>query len=114
MIEKTVIAYLRKRFPKEIVTAEVPRGMPERFITVEKTGSQQISIGIFQSTLAIQSWETSKAKAAELSDEVCRAMRDIVDDGEADVSNSRGSDYDFTDTGTKRYRYQAVFTLTHY
>lgn len=113
MIEKTVIAYLKKKFPDEIVKAEVPKGMPDRFITVEKTGSQQIGIGLFQSTLAVQSWDTTRMKAAELSEEVCNAMRSMPDE-EDEVTRSTGADYDFTDTATKRYRYQAVFTLTHY
>ncbi len=112
MIEKTVINYLRERLPGESITAEVPKGMPDRFITVEKTGSQQINIGMFQSTIAVQSWETSRLKAAELSEAVCEAMRDLPSVGE--VTRSRGSDYDFTDITTKRYRYQAVFTVTHY
>lgn len=113
MIEKTVIAYLKRKFPDEIVKAEVPKGMPDRFITVEKTGSQQIGIELFQSTIAVQSWDTTKMKAAELSDEVCKVLRAMPDE-EDEVTRSGGSDYDFTDTATKRYRYQAVFTLTHY
>lgn len=113
MIEKTVIAYLKKKFPGEIVKAEVPKGMPDRFITVEKTGSQQIGVGLFQSTLAVQSWDTTRMKAAELSEKVCNAMRSMPDE-EDEVTRSTGADYDFTDTATKRYRYQAVFTLTHY
>lgn len=113
MIEKTVIQYLRKKFPEEIVKGEVPIGMPDRFITVEKTGGQQRGVGLFQSTLAIQSWETSREKAAELSEEVCSAMRNMPDEV-SQVTRCRGADYDFTDTTTKRYRYQAVFTITHY
>lgn len=113
MIETTVINYLKKKFPDEIVKAEVPKGMPDRFITVEKTGSQQLGIGLFQSTIAVQSWDTTKNKAAELSGEVCEALRSMPDE-EDEVTRSKGSDYDFTDTATKRHRYQAVFTLTHY
>lgn len=113
MIELTVISYLKERFPEEQISAEVPKGMPDRFITVEKTGSQQLGVGLYQSTLAIQSWEISKLGAAELSEQVCEAMREI-DAYMPEVTRSRGSDYDFTDTTTKRYRYQAVFTLTHY
>nr|DAM53587.1 MAG TPA: tail completion protein [Caudoviricetes sp.] len=113
MIEKTVIAYLTKKFPKEKVSAEVPKGMPERFITVERTGSQQLRVGLYQSTLAVQSWAMTKMEAAELSEKVCEALR-FMPDEEADVSKSYGSDYNFTDVTTKRYRYQAVFTVTHY
>lgn len=113
MIEKTVINYLRGRFPGEIIEGEVPKGMPDRFVTVEKTGSQQLSVGLFRSTIAVQSWETSRLKAATLSEAVCKALRDMPFYAE-DVTKAIGSDYDFTDTTTKRYRYQAVFTVTHY
>ena len=113
MIEAIVIKYLKKRLPGESITAEVPRGVPERFITVERTGSRQLNTGLFESTVAVQSWELSKYKAAELSALVCDLMREIAD-YEPSVTKARGSDYDFTDTETKRYRYQAVFTLTHY
>lgn len=112
MIEEAIIKYLKTKFPAEKVSAEVPTGMPERFITVEKTGSQQTNIGLYESTVAVQSWAMSKMEAAKLSSEVCDAMRDMP--FETDVSRVRGSDYDFTDTTTKRYRYQGVFTITHY
>lgn len=113
MIEKTVIQYLKKKFPSIPVDAEVIRGMPDRFITVEKTGSRQLRRGIYQSTFAIQSWEMSRFKAAELSEKVCEAMRNLPDEAD-DVTRSSGSDYDFFDTTTKRPRYQAVFEITHY
>ena len=113
MIETTIINYLRKKFPKEKITAEVPNGMPDRFITVEKTGSRQIGRGLFQSTVAVQSWEERKIEAAKLSESVCKALRNMPDEMD-EVSRSEGSDYDFTDTTTKRYRYQAVFEITHY
>lgn len=113
MIEKTVIQYLKKKIPGIPVDAEVIKGMPEQFITVEKTGSRQLRRGIYQSTIAIQSWETSRFKAAELSEKVCEAMRSLPDEAD-NVSKSTGSDYDFFDTTTKRPRYQAVFEITHY
>lgn len=113
MIESAIIAYLKEKLPGEKISAEVPKGMPQRFITVERTGSQQLGVGFYESTVAVQSWETSKAKAAQLSEKVCRAM-EIMPDFEDCVTRSTGADYDFTDTETKRYRYQAVFTIRHY
>ena len=113
MIELDVIDYLKKQFPDIKVREEPPSGMKTPFITVEKTGSQQISIGLYQSTIAIQSWESTKYNASKLSNEVCKAMRNISDYVPA-ITKSRGSDYDFTDTTTKNYRYQALFTITHY
>lgn len=113
MIEQLVIEYLRKRLPQEKISAEVPEGMPERFITVEKTGSQQLGRGLYSSTLAIQSWEMSMLGAAELSETVCSILREAPE-YVSDVTRATGSDYDFTDITVKRYRYQAVFTFTHY
>lgn len=115
MIEEIVIDYLRDTFPDEIVSAEVPSPMPPRFITVEKTGSQQIGIGLFQSTVAVQSWETegNKLEAARLSERVCEALRSLPDVSD-EVTRARGADYDFTETTVKRPRYQALFTFTHY
>lgn len=114
MIEKIVISYLREKFPNEIVEAEVPRGMPDRFITVEKTGARQLGIGLFISTIAVQSWDrTSRMRTAELSNSVCEALRLLPDEVD-DVTRIRGADYDFTDITTKRYRYQAVFEIIHY
>ncbi len=113
MIEKIVIGYIRKQLPKETIGYEPPKGLPDRFVTVEKTGSQQLAKGLYQSTIAVQSWAKSKQEAAELSERVCTALRRIPDE-EDEVTKAYGSDYDFTDTATKRYRYQAVFTFTHY
>lgn len=114
MIEKIVISYLREKFPNEIVEAEVPRGMPDRFITVEKTGARQIGVGLFASTVVVQSWDrASRLRTAELSSTVCEAMR-LLPDVADDVTRVRGADYDFTDITTKRYRYQAVFEIIHY
>ena len=45
MIESVIIAYLRKKLPGEKISAEVPKGMPQRFITVERTGAQQLGVG---------------------------------------------------------------------
>lgn len=113
MIEKTVIRYLRKKFSEEKVGYEPPKGMTDRFVTVEKTGSQQLTRGLYQSTIAVQSWGKSKQEAAELSERICTALREIPDE-EDEVTSAYGADYDFTDTTTKKYRYQAVFTFTHY
>ena len=51
--------------------------------------------------------------AAKLNEEVKAIMKGIIELPE--VSSCRlDSDYNFTDTATKKYRYQAVFDLVHY
>jgi len=52
-------------------------------------------------------------EAAELNEQikaVMDQMPDTVDVGRVELN----SDYNFTDTAAKRYRYQAVYDLTHY
>lgn len=112
MIETVVYEYLKSMLPDEEVETETPSPLPDQFITIEKTGSSPQGNRLMHSTFAIQSWSTTKAKAAALSEKVCKAMNIIAETTE--VSHSEGGDYDFTDTTTKRYRYQAVYELIHF
>ena len=60
--------------------------------------------------LALQSYGATLYQAAELNEQVKAAMEDIV---ELDLISRAelNTDYNFTDTQTKRYRYQAVYDL---
>lgn len=63
--------------------------------------------------IAIQSYADSMYEAAELNERVKTVMADAValdDITKVDLN----SDYNYTDTANKRYRYQAVFDITHY
>ena len=67
--------------------------------------------------LTIQSYENSMQKAAELNEEVKHWMLDgmeglITLNEVAQVQLN--SDYNYTDTTTKEYRYQAVYDIIHY
>lgn len=113
MIDEEIYTYLKKKLSPVSVSIEVPRTPPQRFVTVMKTGSRQVGFSFYESTFAVQSWAESRAAAMELSYRACEAMRQAPDELDS-VTRSRGSDYDFTDTQTKKYRYQAVFTVSHY
>ena len=53
------------------------------------------------------------AYTIEINEEVKAAMDEIIVLPE--ISRSKlNSDYNFTDTEKKRYRYQAVYDITHY
>lgn len=111
MIEKITLDYLKSKFDIPVLL-EVPAKIPPVFILIEKTGSSRTN-QIESSTLAVQSWADSMYKAAGLNDEVKAEMLNMVDLDE--VSAVRlNSDYNYTDTETKSYRYQAVFDITHY
>lgn len=94
------------------VLLEVPETMPETFVLIEKTGSSRENY-IDKATMAVQSWAASMYGAAQLNEKVKKAMDRLPE--LADVSKAAlNSDYNYTDTSTKKYRYQAVYDLTYY
>lgn len=111
MIEKIVLDWLQAALAVP-VSLEVPENPPAEFVLVEKTGSGRAN-RVNRATLAVQSWAGSMLAAATLNEQVKAAMESLTDRDE--ISASRlNSDYNFTDTATKHYRYQAVFDLVFY
>ena len=111
MIETTVLDYLRDRLGVP-VTMEVPEGASGTFVVLEKTGSSRQNY-IRRATLAVQSYAPTLLLAAQLDDAVIEAMLALPElDRVAACRLER--DYNFTDTETKKYRYQAVFAVTYY
>lgn len=111
MIETTVLEYLRDRLGVP-VTMEVPEGASGTFIVLERTGGERRD-HICRATLAVQSYAPTLLNAAQLDDAVIDAMLALpVLDRVGACKLER--DYNFTDTETKKYRYQAVFTVTYY
>lgn len=110
MIEKVIRDYLNENLQVNVYL-EVPQN-ETTFVVIEKTGSSEED-NITKATFAFQSYGESLYKAAELNYQVIEKMKEIV---ELDVISDceLNSDYNFTDTETKRYRYQAVFDITHY
>lgn len=111
MIEATIINYI-----SDVVGipayAEQPDDPPEEFLLVEKTGSS-LSNFIHTATIAIQSYADSMFRAAEINADVRTAMWGI-DELENIFACGLNSDYNFTDTTQKKYRYQAVFEITYH
>ncbi|MCQ2530282.1 MAG: hypothetical protein MJ086_03410 [Lachnospiraceae bacterium] len=115
MIEKTVLNYLIGKNITGImdnVFMEVPETPPSEYLLVEKTGGGEQN-RIEKGMLAIKSIsKTSLLMAAELNEAVKDVMRDMAD--ETDIYSCKlNSDYNFTDTTTKEYRYQAVFNFSY-
>ena len=115
MIEITIYKFLDTNMTVPVYT-EVPSNPPKKMIVMEKTGSS-LNNHIKRSTFAIQSYGKSLQEAAELNESLKEIMMDGLD-GLASldeiVSVNLNSDYNYTDTTTKRYRYQAVFDIVHY
>lgn len=111
MIESRLIKYLAEAL--DIPTyAEAPEDATGEYLVVEKTGSSRTNY-LDEATIAVQSYADSLADAAWLNQRVKSAMLNawILDD----ISSVRlNSDYNFTDTATRNYRYQGVYVVTYY
>lgn len=111
MIEKIVLDYLSAQtgYPCYM---EVPVQPDEEYAVVAKTGSRRKN-HIDRATLAIKSCSRkSLLRAAEINEVVKAAMDGIVELPEVSRS-ALNSDYNYTDTDTKTYRYQAVYDLIY-
>ena len=115
MIEIKVKDFLESKLSVPVLM-EIPKDTVSQFVIIEKTGGAQENY-IPSSIITIQSYGASKYDACVLNDLVKDWMLDgmvgliTLDDV---VSVNLNGDYDFTDTSTKRYRYQALYEITHY
>lgn len=111
MIETTILNYLESNLTVPAYMEE-PEDPPETYVLIEKMGSSEDN-HIKSATFIVQSYADSLYKAAALNEVVKNLMRaSITQDA---ISRCKlNSDYNFTDTKTKRYRYQAVFDITYY
>ena len=86
--------------------------MPDSYVLFEKTGSSKRNY-LSSSTFVFQSYAKSMYDAAKLNEELKEVVENMIELDE--ISNVQlNSDYNFTDTTTKEYRYQAVFDINHY
>lgn len=110
MIEKIVLDFLNSKGFSTYCEEE--NNMPKEYVLIDKTGGGGNSM-IRNATIAIQSFSISKIGTAELNEKIIAAMLDITELD--DICRCElNSDYDFTDTQKKKYRYQAVFDITYY
>lgn len=110
MIEKVILDYLGSTLTVPVYP-ENPDKVPVRYVLIEKTGGSKENF-VHSDTFAIQSYAESLFEACNLNEEVKKAMDNII------VLDSIGkaklnTDYNFTDTAKKKYRYQAVYDLTY-
>lgn len=114
MIEKIILDYLNEALDPP-VWMEVPKGrtVPEEYVLLEKTGSGRRD-HLNSATFAIQSYAGSMYTAAQLNEAVKAAMDSLPLHLDAVSRSSLNSDYNYTDTEKKQYRYQAVYDITHY
>lgn len=110
MIEKVLLDYLSERL-EVFVGFEAPE-QTSGYVLIDKTGSSRTN-HIITSSFAIQSYGASLYEAMLLNAEVVEAMTDFL---ALDLVTKveLETDYNFTNTATKQYRWQAVYNITHY
>lgn len=112
MIEKTILDFLSEKLSPVIVYTERPVDPEETYVILEKTGSGKDN-HICSAMIALQSYAGSLLAAAELNEKVKTAMDDLISLDEI-CKVKLNTDYNYTDTETKQYRYQAVYDIYHY
>ena len=111
MVEKIVKDYLQSSLGIP-VRLEEEDNLGTEYVLVEKTGSS-VENHIYRATLAIQSYAASLYNAAVLNERVKKAMDNMVELDDI-CKSDLNSDYNYSDTSRKKYRYQAVYDITHY
>lgn len=109
MIEKTVLDYLNNQLSTIPAYMEKPEKIPVSYVIIQKTGGGMEN-QIWHGTFAIQSIAASLYEASALNDAVIAAMLNITETEDISAC-TLNSNYNYTDTRTKEYRYQAVFDL---
>ena len=109
MIEITVLEYLTSELSDIDILMEEPENPDASYVVMRKTGSD-VENQIREATFAILSYGATLYEAAALNARVVAAMESAqpADGMFAAVLNS---DYEYTNTGTKQYRYQAIFEV---
>ncbi|NLZ56296.1 MAG: hypothetical protein GX900_06515 [Clostridiaceae bacterium] len=111
MIEIIIRNYLVSALT-EPVYLQRPASVPQRFVLIEKVGSGR-NDGLPSSTFAIQSYAETLYEAAALNERVKATVDRLIKLDEIG-GVALNSDYNYTDTTTKEFRYQAVYEIYHY
>lgn len=110
MILTELLQYLNEHLDVNVY-AEAPEELTD-YVLIEQTGSSRNN-HIITTTVAIQSYGASLLDAMILNGEVEMAMVDFAQLPQI-TRVELETDYNFTNTTTKQYRWQAVYDITHY
>lgn len=110
IIEVYLIEYLTNELGVNVYGQEED-GKKSSYVVIEKLGSY-VENFTRHATIALKSYGTTLLESAELNERVKNAMDDIIKKPEISFSKLN-SDYNYTDTTTKKYRYQAVYDLVY-
>lgn len=111
MIEKIIYDYLTEELDVPVYM-EMPEKLPKKFVLIEKTGSGLSDLHLYSAVIAVQSFDESLYKSANLNTIVINKMLNlnIIDKiCKCDLN----SDYYYPDLEKNLYRYQAVFDVAY-
>lgn len=111
MIEITILNHLSDLLDVK-VCMEVPEDPPDRYVVLKKADSRREDL-LYRTMILARSYGPTLLAAAELSHQVVNAMLTLPALPEVSGCHLTG-DYNFTDTDSKQYRYQAVFDIYHF
>ena len=113
MIEVIILKHVKTNLPVP-VRLQKPEPLPTdgKYVLFEKVGGDKLN-KTGGSTIAFQSHANSMAEVALLNEETKNAVESLIELDEI-VSVRYRTDYNFTDTTTKQYRYQALYDIKHY
>lgn len=110
MIAVTLLDYLNTALDVPVYM-EAPE-QTSNYVLIDQTASSRTN-HIITTTFALQSYGNSLYDAMLLNGEVEDAMVGFAELDEI-TRVELETDYNFTDTTTKQYRWQAVYSITHY
>lgn len=113
MIEEMILAAIEAATTVHAYM-EVPEDAPTSFCVIERTGGGQRGHEMRDATIAVQSYGETLLEAATLNEAVLNVMQELPFSEAKLVTCQLNSNYNFTDTETRRYRYQAVFDLVYF
>lgn len=110
MIAKDLLDYLNSELAVDVYM-EAPEQLTN-YVLIDQTGTSRTN-HIITTIFAIQSYAPSLYEAMVMNEFVKVAM-----EGFAELANvtrvELETDYNFTNTATKQYRWQAVYSIIHY
>lgn len=109
IIEKTILNHLTAELDVPVVLER--EGYSAPFVRFERTAGGRKN-RIESATIAFQSYGDSLLEACELNDRVKKAVYGLAALGSI-CGVELVSDYNFTDSSTKEYRYQALFIIRY-
>ena len=112
MIEVILLNFLKSKLEVPVFAVMPDLTKNKEFILIEKTFENNTN-QLKECNFAVQSYADSLYNAILLDEHVQKVMQ-LFDATDNIASVHLTNDYNFTDTTTKKYRYQAIYKIKYY